>query len=84
MTLTPRQRAIVDYIRDYVDVKGYAPTIQEIATWFGISKAGAGKHLEALQRKGAVRRDRYVARSLRIVDRVADEDGHTCGAAFKR
>ena len=55
--LTARQRQVYDFITRIIRDKGYAPSIQEIAARFKIaSKNGVFRHLEALQRKGYIRR----------------------------
>ncbi|MDH3223697.1 MAG: repressor LexA, partial [Gemmatimonadota bacterium] len=37
MPLTKRQKQILDYIRDFIDDQGYAPSFEEIAEAFGYS-----------------------------------------------
>lgn len=55
--LTPRQKAIYDFILKTVREKGYPPTLEEIGTGFRIaSKNGVADHLKALARKGYIRR----------------------------
>ena len=55
--LTDRQRQVYDFTARTIREKGYAPSIREIAVRFKIaSKNGVFRHLEALQRKGYIRR----------------------------
>lgn len=68
MNLTDRQSAIRDYIRDYCDVRGYSPSLRDIGVWFGISSEGVRRNLQALEAKGAIRRDPGVPRSIVVVD----------------
>lgn len=63
---TPKQLRVLTYIRDYTRANGYAPTMQELADEFGVSKVTVFEHITALQRKGLLRRSRHKARSLRL------------------
>jgi repressor LexA len=74
-SLTPKQLRVLTFIRDYSRAKGYAPTMQELADEFGVSKVTVFEHIAALQRKGYLKRSRHKARSLRLSDdiRFADE-----------
>lgn len=68
MNLTPRQLRIFTFIRDFRTTNGYSPTMQEIADELGVSKVTVFEHVEALVKKGALTRDRNLARSLAIAD----------------
>ncbi len=64
--LTPRQQQILDYLLKFSHEKGYSPSIRELAKHFKIrSTQGIVRHLDALERKGYIKRD-SVARSIRI------------------
>lgn len=65
-SLTPKQLRVLTYIRDYARARGYAPTMQELADEFGVSKVTVFEHIAALQRKGLLKRSRHKARSLRL------------------
>lgn len=65
-SLTPKQQRVLTYIRDYSRAKGYAPTMQELADAFEVSKVTVFEHIAALQRKGYLKRSRHKARSLRL------------------
>ena len=55
--LTPRQQQVYQFVCDYLDSHGYAPTLQEIAAYLGINgNLGVLRHLEALEKKGYLRR----------------------------
>ncbi|MCG3180100.1 MAG: LexA repressor [Phycisphaerae bacterium] len=64
--LTPRQLAVLQFVRDYQERHGYSPTMQELADRFAVSKVTIFEHLDALERKGWLSRAKYKARSLRI------------------
>ena len=74
MNLTPRQFKILQLIRDFRIVHGYSPTMHEIASALGISKVTVFEHIEALIKKGALKREANKARSLSICDNVLVPD----------
>lgn len=69
-SLTPKQLRVLTYIRDYSHANGYAPTMQELADEFEVSKVTVFEHIAALQKKGFLRRARHRARSLRLSDNI--------------
>lgn len=69
MYLTKRQKQILDYIREYIGVEGYAPTLEEIGARFGLSSpATVYKHVQQLVRKGYLRKAKHQGRGLELVD----------------
>lgn len=65
--LTPRQQEILAFIMDHVARKGYAPTIRDIGRVANIrSPNGVMCHINALVRKGYIKRDLRTARSIQI------------------
>jgi repressor LexA len=67
--LPPRQAEVLDFIEEYIDVAGYPPSVSEIAEALDVSSTfGARKHLDALERKGFIKRaGPGLSRSLVIV-----------------
>jgi SOS-response transcriptional repressor LexA len=66
--LTPRQRAILDFIAEHVR-RGMPPTLREIGDVFGIrSTNGVNDHLKAIEAKGYLVREALKSRGLRLVD----------------
>ncbi|MGE0479476.1 MAG: transcriptional repressor LexA [Phycisphaerae bacterium] len=65
-SLTPKQLRVLTFVRDYERRNGYAPTMQELADEFGVSKVTIFEHISALQKKGYLKRTRHRARSLRL------------------
>jgi repressor LexA len=66
--LTKRQREILDYLNDFIQQHGYAPSLEEIGKRFGLSSlATVHKHLTNLQDKGFIRRAWNRSRSVEIV-----------------
>jgi len=65
--LTRRQEAIFAFITRYVEQHGYPPAIREIGPAFGIkSLRGVTIHLDALERKGHIRRE-STSRSIQVL-----------------
>lgn len=51
--LTKRQREVFDFVRDSILANGYAPSLEEVGTRFGLrSLATVHKHMENLKLKG--------------------------------
>ena len=68
MTLTKRQKEILDFIEDGIRTNGYAPTLEEIGTRFGLrSLATVHKHVSNLEAKGLVRRRWNHSRAIELV-----------------
>ncbi len=66
--LTRRQREILDYLEEFIDERGYAPSLDEIGGRFGLSSlATVHKHLMNLQEKGFIRRAWNRSRSVELV-----------------
>lgn len=55
--LTPRQAEVVDVIRKSLEARGHAPSVRTIGATLYISAPTVQEHLDALEAKGAIRRD---------------------------
>jgi repressor LexA len=56
--LTPRQRRVLEVIRQSVEERGYPPSVREIGEAVGLTSTSSVSHqLASLQRKGWLRRD---------------------------
>ncbi|OGY11035.1 MAG: repressor LexA [Candidatus Blackburnbacteria bacterium RIFCSPLOWO2_02_FULL_44_9] len=52
-----RQRQILDFISQFIDANGCAPTLKQIAQAIGVSSlATVHEHLQALERKGLIKK----------------------------
>ncbi len=68
--LTPRQQCVYQFICDYIDMYASAPTLKEIATHLGIrGNLGVIRHLDALEKKGFLRRTAGRSRGISLVQR---------------
>jgi repressor LexA len=69
--LTARQKEILDFIRNTMEVLGAPPTRAEIADAFGFASPNAAEqHLRALAKKGAIVLDPRSARGIRLVEQL--------------
>ncbi len=74
MTVTKRQKELLDYLRRHIRTRGYAPTLEEIGRHFGLaSVATVHKHLRNLETKGLIERDAGRSRALALAP--APDDG---------
>ena len=88
--LTPRQRKVLEVIRDSVERRGYPPTVREIGEAVGLTSTSSVSHqLKMLQKKGFLRRDPSKPRAVdvrlpgevaaaleRAVDEAAERAAH--------
>jgi len=66
--LTKRQREILDYLNDFIQQHGYAPSLEEIGRRFNLSSlATVHKHLTNLEEKGFIKRAWNRSRSVELV-----------------
>jgi repressor LexA len=69
-TLTKRQKQMVDFLQNYIEQHGYAPTLAEVGEYFGLSSlATVHKHLRNLESKGFIRRVHNHSRALEVAAR---------------
>ncbi len=66
--LTHRQQQVLEGICKIAQEQGYPPTVREIGQRLGLrSSCTVQRHIEALERKGYLRRDKTKARTLEII-----------------
>jgi repressor LexA len=67
--LTKRQQQIYEFLLAYQLEHGYPPTLREICHNFGMaSTRAASDHLEALDRKGMIKREADLSRGIKFTD----------------
>jgi repressor LexA len=67
-TLTEKQQDILAVIRQQIEIRGHAPTVREIGALVNLSSScTVKKHLDNLELKGYIRRDRY-KRGIELMD----------------
>jgi repressor LexA len=68
-TLTRRQRQVLDFIGGYLAENHVSPSVREIMRHLGLrSPHAVACHLEALERKGYLRRQPLVPRGIQLTD----------------
>lgn len=72
--LTERQRTVLEYIRNQISNHGSSPTIREIGTFMKISSTnGVRMHINALIKKGFLKKNKHIARGLELTTDIAQE-----------
>ena len=69
MRTSEKQLAILDYIRQEIEQKGYPPSVREICVAVGLkSTSSVHAHLTQLEKKGLLRRDSTKPRAMEVLD----------------
>lgn len=68
--VSEKRQRILKFIRDFVDDRGYAPTVRDILRGCSISSTAVVQHhLNILEREHYIHRDPEVFRSIQLLDR---------------
>ena len=67
MYFTEKQLRIMEFIQQFRTERGISPTLEEIAKNFGVTKITIYEHINQLERKGAIKREKFRARSIEIL-----------------
>lgn len=66
-----RQKQILDFLKQYIAASGYAPTLKQIAQALNVSSlATVHEHLQALEKKGLIRRKNGSSRGLVLTENI--------------
>lgn len=69
MKLTKKQLAVLEFIENFEEEKGYSPSYREIVMGLGLSSVSAvAEHIDNLVAKGVLRKNPGEARSLEVLD----------------
>jgi len=69
MRTSEKQLAILEYIRQEIELKGYPPSVREICAAVGLkSTSSVHAHLTQLEKKGLLRRDSTKPRAMEVLD----------------
>ncbi len=69
LDLTKRQTALLDFIKEEINAKGYPPTVREIGEAIGLqSPSTVHSHLVVLEEKGYIRRDPAKPRAIEVIN----------------
>lgn len=67
--LTKKQLALLNFLEDFIEENGCAPSYREIQAGLGLSSVSAvAEHVDNLVAKGVLRRSSGAARSLEVLD----------------
>ena len=72
MYFTEKQLRIMEFIQQFRDERGISPTLEEIASNFGVTKITVYEHINQLERKGALKREKFRARSIELIAAVEE------------
>ena len=67
--LTQRQQEVAQFIENYMDSNGYAPSVRNIADHFGFSPKAAYDHMTALKKKNIIRTADNLPRGMALLKR---------------
>jgi len=71
--LSTKQKQIFDFIADFIEEKDYSPSVRDVVKGCGISSSSVAQyHLNVLERKGYIRRDPEISRSIGLVRKAPD------------
>lgn len=66
--ITPAQQETFSYLKRYIATNGESPTILDMSKQFGLrSLRSVTQRLEALERKGLIKRDRFQHRGIEVL-----------------
>jgi REP element-mobilizing transposase RayT len=67
-SLTEQQKKVLDFVQQYAEHHGFAPSLREIGQGLGLASVNAVRgHVAALERKGFITKESDKARSIRLV-----------------
>jgi len=71
-SLTKRQKEILDFIRNFLEENGYAPSFREIAYYFELSSVSTvSEYISILEDKGYLTKEAMEARSIQLTPAFA-------------
>ncbi len=66
--LTPLDIRLFDIIKQYIDENNYSPTVRELAGLLNVkSTSTVQDHLDVLEKKGYIKRNKSMSRTIRIL-----------------
>ena len=72
--MTERQRLVLEFIETYIKMKGFAPSMQDIATGLGMkSRSNIHRIIHSLRRMGHLRLNPHKVRTVKVIDKSAKE-----------
>ena len=72
--MTERQRLVLEFIETYIKLKGFPPSMQDIATGLGMkSRSNIHRIIHDLRRQGLLRLNPHKVRTVKLVDKSVEK-----------
>lgn len=72
--MTERQRAVLEFIQTYIRIKGFPPSMQDIATGLGLrSRSNIHRIVHGLESQGLLVTTPYKFRTMKLKERSVEE-----------
>jgi repressor LexA len=72
--MTERQKLVLEFIKTYWEMKGHAPSMQDVATGLNMkSRSNIHRIIHDLRKNGYLRLTPTQARTLKVMDRSVQE-----------
>jgi len=72
--VTERQRAVLEFIQTYIKMKGFAPSMQDIASGMGLkSRSNIHRIIPSLEEKGLLVTTPHKVRTMKLRDRSVEK-----------
>lgn len=72
--MTERQRLVLEFIQTYIKMKGFAPSMQDIATGLGMkSRSNIHRIIHSLESQGLLSVTPHKVRTMKLKDRSVEE-----------
>lgn len=65
--MTPRQSTALKFIKGYIKLRGYAPSVREVAAHMNTNTSNAHRIVAKLEEGGHIRRTKGRVRSIEVV-----------------
>jgi len=76
--LTARQRKILNLIKKIINKNGIPPTLQELGDALGMAPPSVLQHIQAIEKKGFIKRDPFKSRSITVIESGGPEKQEGC------
>jgi repressor LexA len=68
MGMTPVQKRVLDFLRDYIELHEYSPSMREIGSGCNLHLSAVARVVDALQQRNHITRLNGVSRSITLLD----------------
>lgn len=70
LPLTPKQAAILVFLKEYCEDKEFSPSLEEISKKFKVSIPTIHQHIEAIRKKGFLQKGDFQRRSMVPIEKI--------------